>query len=252
MKLISYSIAILSTVFIYTWFDLKKLPDPDIAIPEVSQDPIQTDIREENFTFDYRGTEYRVQPITDYEIWGMVTTHNNINAWYNYYHDEDTVNFKDVCLAWGDNISTGVYQDTKFTSGEWTCYYEVWGEDNIAKFNPLQVSNNHLLAADKKIQDTIKKMRKGDQIYLRGKLVGYAESSQPANMYRMTSLVRDDHGCEIIYVEEAKILKRGRIIAYSINQMSKYGVFFLMAISLIIFIVSFFRKPAYLRKEDEE
>lgn len=237
MKLINYSIAILATIFIYTWSDLKKLPDPSIAVPEVYQDPIQSSISEDDFTFVYRDTEYRVRPVADYEIWGMITTHNNINAWYNYYHNKDTVNFKDVCLAWGDNIKSGVYQNTKFTSGEWTCYYEIWGQENIDKFNSLQVSNNHLLAANEKIQNTIKKMRKGDQIYLRGQLVGYAESSQPANMYRMTSLVRDDQGCEIIYVTEAKILKRAKTLTYAINTLSKYAIYLLLLISLLRFFI---------------
>lgn len=249
MKLINYSIAILATIFIYTWFDLKKLPDPDIAVPEIYQDPIQTSVDEGSFDFVYRDKEYRVQPITDYEIWGMITTHNNINAWYNYYHDEDTVNFKDVCLAWGDNIKSGVYQDAKFTSGEWTCYYEIWGEENIQKFNNLQVSNNHLLTSDKKVQEVIKKMRKGDQVYLKGQLVGYAESNQPANMYRMTSLVRDDNGCEIIFVEQAKILKRGKIAPYTINLMSKYGIFALIILQFLLFVASIFKKPDYIEKE---
>ncbi len=228
---------------------MKKLPDPEIIIPESYQDPIQTNVDEENFNFTYRDTEYRVKPITDYEIWGMITTHNNINAWYNYYHDENSVNFKDICLAWGDNLKTRVYQDTKFSSGEWTCYYELWGEENIKKFNPLQVSNSHLIAADEKTQEIIKKMRKGDQVYIRGKLVGYAKNSDPENMYRMSSLVRDDDGCEIIYVEEAKILKRGKILIYTINQMSKYGVYTLLIVSIFVFLYNFFKKPAYLEKE---
>lgn len=249
MKLINYSIAILATIFIYTWFDLKELPNPGVAVNEIYQDPIQTDIKEENFNFIYRDTEYRVKPMTDYEIWGMITTHNNINAWYNLYHDENSVNFKDVCLAWGDNIESGVYQNIKFTSGEWTCYYEMWGEENINKFNPLQVSNSHLITNDEQIQKTINKMRKGDQIYIRGKLVGYAKTSDPDNMYRMTSLVRDDDGCEIIYVEEAKILKRGKILIYTINQMSKYGIYSLLLISLLIFFVKIFKKPSYIEKE---
>lgn len=249
MKIINYLILIFCTIWIYSWNDLRTLPDPEVAVADLAQDPIQTNVDEPNFNFEYRGTEYRVKPMTDYEIWGMIVTHNNINAWYNYYHDKDTVNFKDVCLAWGDNIETGVYQDTKFTSGEWTCYYEIWGKENIDKFNKTQVSNNHLITADEKIQKLIQSMKKGDQIYIRGKLVGYAESRQPDNMYRMTSLVRNDNGCEIIYVEEAKILKKAKPGMYALNQISKNIIYLLLLLNILIFIIKIFKKPSYIEKE---
>jgi len=140
-------------------------------------------------------------------------------------------------------------EDVYVTDGEWTCYYEIWGEENVKKFNSLQISNNHLITSDKKIQKVIKSMRKGDQIYLRGKLVGYTESDQPENMYRMTSLVRDDNGCEIIYVEEARILKRGKEMIYTINKASKYGIYILILLNILIFIINLFKKPSYIEKE---
>jgi len=86
-------------------------------------------------------------------------------------------------------------------------------------FNGDELSNNHLIASTPYIEKVIRSMRTGDQIMISGKLVnveakaiGKREKYESADISWQTSVVRGDSmggACEIIYVTDAKIIKRG-------------------------------------------
>ena len=166
-KILKIACLLLIIFFVVSFFQIKKLPKKNDINLQLLKDPVQAETRQKEFTFNYRGAEYKVKPRADYELWGLIVSVNNINAWYNYYHDENTVNLKDVCVVWGDNIKNEVYRDPeiKFKSGEWTCYSQ-WSGRMKKIFYPSKLSNNHLLSADEKIQDMIRNVHFGDQFYL--------------------------------------------------------------------------------------
>lgn len=239
----------LAFVYLFSLLNKNNLPKKEFINPLLLREPIQVSTNKDEFDFSYRGSEYNVEPLADYELWGLVVSVNNINAWYNYYHDENTVNLKDFCVVWGDNISNEVYRDSeiKFKSGEWTCYYQ-WTGRLEKKFYPNKLSNNHLLSADEQIQEIIRNVKIGDQIYLKGSLVDYAKDGN--NWYRKTSLSRDDSNqssrsggaCEIMYVEEIKILEKNNPLLNQLNQYSKISFLFLMLFHFSIFTTKIFLK----------
>jgi len=206
-------------------------------VPEMMNEPIQaTSTVLTDFDFDYRGTDYNVRPFVDYELWGLVVTMNNIKTWYNVYHDKDSVNLKDVCVIWGENLSSNAYRDVHYRSGEWTCYTR-WYKKLDGPFLGTKLSNNHLLSDNKKVRDIIKKVKIGDQIHLRGTLVGYAKKGE--KNYRNSSLTRTDTGngaCETFFVEKAEILKKGLATWYSLQKWSKNILVLLVFLQLIIFL----------------
>lgn len=229
---------LLSVVSHYKRKDLSSLGS---LLEEVQSEPIQTATKQEGFIFEYRGRDYEIEPVADYELYGLVVTHNDIHAFSDIYHDEDSVDFKDICVIWGDNAKNSAYKEVTFWSEPWTCWSR-WNHGEAIGFSIRDLSNNHLLSASKSVRQTIENMQVGDQIYLRGYLVNYWESSQ-AESVRRSSTSREDEGngaCEVLFVEEAKILVSGPTFWRYINYWSKR-----IALVLMVFWIAFFLKDAY-------
>jgi hypothetical protein len=235
---------IVITVLIFSYFQKKSLPEVNEIKPELFNEPVQTETDREDFNFDYRGKDYHIIPQADYELWGLVVSQNNIAGWFNYYTDEDSVNLKDICVVWGDNLKSGAYRDPNisYKSGEFTCYYRWYGR--LEKpFNPHQLSNNHLLTADENIQDIIRDVRIGDQVRVKGSLVDYAEAG--TDWYRRTSLTRQDNNhssrgagaCEVFYADEVEILKKNQPAANELYYYGKRVFAFLIVLQLLVFFI---------------
>jgi len=246
---------ILLILFLVSIFQIKKLPNKSEINSNLYNEPIQTNTERKEFNFDYRDKSYNVIPVADYELWGLVASVNNINAWYNYYHDKNTVNLKDICVIWGENINNEIYLDpkTKIKNGEWTCYYSWWSNVPDKKIYSEQISNNHLLSADEKIQDLIRDVNIGDQIHLKGALVDYAEKGTA--WYRKTSVSRTDSNqnsrsggaCEVFYVDEINILTQNQKIWHTIKLWSLRFIISLLLINFILFLSSVFSKKSLFK-----
>ena len=113
-------------------------------------------------------------------------------------------------------------------------------------FNLNELSNDHLLARDRKLEKKIESFAVGDQVRLKGKLVdvkahltGKGGSYDASEISWKTSVIRTDHGagaCEVFYVEEAEILKRGNPLAHFLFMLSFYGLILLIAFNVFGFI----------------
>lgn len=252
MKIFKILYIAIIIVFIISLVKIKELPGKSEISPDLFKQPIQSNTKKVDFSFPYRGKEYEVKPIADYELWGLVVSKNNINAWYNYYHDKNSVNLKDLCVVWDSNINNEVYRDKNinFKSGEWTCYAS-WTGALAKTFYHNNLSNNHLLTSNPNIQKIIRSVNVGDQIHLKGNLVDYAEVGQ--SQYRMTSISRNDSNqdsrsggaCEIVYVDEIDILKKNQIFWHFVNSLSKISFAILILIQFSLFISGyqkFFKK----------
>ncbi|MCK5416423.1 hypothetical protein KAI92_03280 [Candidatus Parcubacteria bacterium] len=233
---------LLIIIYIISFFKIRELPFQNEIVDDLMWEPIQTETDREDFSFVYRDVDYHVKTQADYELWGLVVSINNIGAWYNYYHDENSVNLKDVCVIWGDNLSSNAYRNVKYKSGEWTCYWNWYG--NIGgKFYGNKLSNNHLLSDSKEMRDIIKKVRIGDQVKMKGALVDYSEKG--TSYYRRTSLSRDDTNkssrsggaCEVFFVDDIEILKKGMPYWYMAKDWSKRAFIFLIILQILMFFV---------------
>ena len=88
----------------------------------------------------------------------------------------------------------------------WTCYYEY--PAGVA-FSESEVSNNHPITDSPAVRRQIDGLRRGDQVHLRGRLVGYRDRLW-GEFWRNSSLTRGDSGngaCEVVFVEEVEVLK---------------------------------------------
>lgn len=195
-----------------------SLYQPALPAPEQIEDnipthePIQTLLESpEPIKIELGQYTYSIEPMYDYQIEGLVVTQYDSRYILDFYHQDDPANLKDICLVWGDNAASGVYQYIKFWSGQFTCYYR-WRGHLPTRFNPSQMSNNHLIPANDQVKHAIRSVHRGDQIRLKGYLANYQVDKKGQTVFtRETSTTRQDTrggACEIVYVTEVEIIKK--------------------------------------------
>ncbi len=213
-----------------SWFMKEKLPGKKDILDEIYQEPLQVEVDEEPFKTIIKGVSYTIWPLYEYELYGLVVSCHDTAAWWDYYHKQwgDSLNTKDVCVIWGDNIEQEVYPRMKFTSGSWTCTVSVdsrTAKSDWAKFNMGCLSNNHLLSDDSKIKKILRSVHRGDQIHLKGYLSNYSHTR--GTFKRGTSTSRADQGsgaCETIFLTGFEVLKRGNPVWWFLYGLSKFLV----------------------------
>lgn len=196
---------------IFTWSKqfIFEYPERSELHPEVLRAPLQTDTNQADFTFEYHGNEYFVEPVQEYDIAGIIVSHNNISSITDAYHTSKSVDFRDLCVVWGQNAKKDLLEQMSFWSEPWTCWTKANTEDAYYRFFDDELSNNHLLADRSTVRDTINSARIGDQIRLKGFLVNYGLKNN-RQYERKSSLTRTDTGngaCETVFVEQAEILR---------------------------------------------
>lgn len=199
---------ILLLILYIGYFRLGALPGPSAIRSEIFEEPEQEDAEREPFTLAYRGANYRIEPLAHYRMRGLVVSHNDIHDFADIYHTGDSVDIKDICVIWGDNVRDDIYRKMKFWSEPFSCWYQAPTYETSATFAADALSNTHLLSEDPAARRAIESMRIGDQVELEGELVNYYPQGKP-EMSRRSSLRRDDTGngaCEVLLVESARIL----------------------------------------------
>lgn len=234
-------ILILGSLFLLVLSFLSKetLPFAEEILPELSQDPIQTETTRKPFSFAYKEEEYRVNPLYDYELWGLVVSYNDIHSWFDAYHDKNSVDTKDICVIWGKNLKTNDFRNWDIKNTSWTCWFQ-YSDRGTFFYN--QLSNNHLLTDDQEIREKINAVQKGSQIHLKGSLVSYAEKGiydkycsgeKECRFTRNSSTTREDtgnHACEVVFVDSFDVLKESTPLSSRLFLFSKNLLFFLFVI----------------------
>jgi hypothetical protein len=189
-----------------------RLGGPDFYDQARLADPVQRETAEAVFDTTVNGVRYRIEPVADYRLEGVVVSYHDSDAFIDVYHHDDWrdfINIRDLCVIWGRNVASGVYRQMEFENTTWTCWARWPSQEVGRRFSMHQLSNNHLLAADPGVAAAIMAARPGDQISLRGLLVAYSHSD---NQFRRgTSTSRTDTGngaCETVFVRDFQILRR--------------------------------------------
>jgi hypothetical protein len=152
------------------------------------------------------------------------------------YHTSDSVDLKDLCVIWGNNITDDNFHKFSFWSDPWTCWYRTEDRQALEDFYGNQLSNNHLISNNDRALETIRNAHIGDQIHLKGMLVNYSDASNPG-WTRETSTVRTDTGngaCEVVFVDQIKILKAANTGWWQVRNLSRL-VLWITGIGLPLF-----------------
>lgn len=215
-----------------------SLPNSDqLSAAVKNNEPRQTDTAEAPFTLKFKDFNYYLTPRAAYNFSGLVVSQHDSNSWFDIYHKNDSVNTKDVCVVWGDNIKTGAYRKVSYKSGEFTCFYR-WTRQFESPFKTDYLANNHLIPANAALAKQIKKINISDEVRLEGFLVDYKIINVEGRDIgsRSTSLTRTDSGngaCEVFYVTKVNVIDRHNDFYFFAKTASRYvfsGALFLLLI----------------------
>lgn len=204
--------------------------------PEVLPAPLQDVVdNNEPIKFSQDGFAYNLTPVAKYQIQGLVV--HQMDYRFFSINNSDSVFPVDLCLTWGDNLINKSYQEKQlsFSQDSRFCFYKWRGETAI---NPDLISNNHLIASDAKILSVINKIKAGDQVLISGYLVdvqankaGKVSDYDPDSFNLKSSLTRTDTGagaCEIIYVNDIKIVQAAHPVWSFLFNFSFYALIILI------------------------
>ena len=189
-----------------------SLPAPTDVVPDIlTEEPRQTAEAIPELNLDIDGFQYTLEPSYRYDLQGVVVSYYDSDTWYDISHQNDPGNIRDLCVVWGRNVSSGIYREVKYESGEFTCTFR-WSTALNPPFDIYQGANNHVLPANEDVARKIRSVVRGDQIRMQGYLADYTVMDpESGNRYgRRTSTTRQDRGngaCEIVYVTDLEILK---------------------------------------------
>ena len=178
--------------------------------PRLAEEPHQRQITQAPLTVPYAGVDYRVEPLYDYELYGLVVSYrqhdgeSSMHRWSN-----DHLNMADVCVVWSDTAFSRYLGELDFWNGIFTCNVQTRDSVAWASFKMHQLANNHLISEDPYIRERAAEIRVGDQIRVKGWLARYGAVG---GGLRGTSTTREDTGdgaCETVYVREFEIVKPG-------------------------------------------
>ncbi|MFC1510620.1 hypothetical protein ACFL49_03065 [Candidatus Omnitrophota bacterium] len=233
-------------VFLVTGFLKNRLPASVDIVDALYIEPEQVEVIADPVEIEKGGMVYTVQPLYAYELQGLIVSDHKTGGWFDYYHSQwkDTLNIKDVCVVWGDNLTDDNFRKMKYKNGSWTCYYSSPNREVWRRFNADALSNNHILVDDDHLAGLLMKAGRGDQIALKGYL---SEYSHQEGFKRGTSISREDKrggACETIYLTDFEILKRGNVFWAIVHAMVKGALILLCFWS----VISFFLPPAVLKR----
>ena len=225
----NYLIPLSFFVLLISFWNRNDLASEMSIVDELKQAPTQNEIDQPTFFTQVNKIDYEIQPLYEYELFGLVVSYELHDGNYNLHKRwNDHLNVADYCVVWDKSAFTKYLPEFKFWNGQFTCNFSTRNKLAWESFDPAQLSNNHLISDEKFIRDKLRKINIGDQIRIEGWLSTYKNLNTGSE--RNTSISRDDTGngaCETIYVNDVTILR-------------PYSSFwrYVMYISLFVFLTS--------------
>ncbi len=222
----------------FAYWQSIQVPNHFSNLKDLQNEPRQTETDKEPFNIAVKQHSYQIQPVFEYELWGLIVEDHDSSSWIDTSHAQwgDFLNTKDICVIWGQNLTNRYLHDLKFSHGDWTCYVKTSSNEAWSSFKWDQLSNNHLLPENSEIEARIKTAHIGDEIHLKGQLVNYSINHGPK---RQSSITRDDRengACEIIYVNQFQILNRHNALWIGLARIGKWlSVIFGLGLLFLLF-----------------
>ena len=195
-----------------SFFQKDKLPGPEFFSEAVLSDPLQTLTDKASFQTQINDQVYTIIPLFDYHLSGVVVTDYESGSLGDIYHHrqwKDFLNVKDLCVVWGQNVQSDVFRKLRYSSGSWTCFFQIPDRQMGTQFRSDQLSNNHILTDNIDLHRLVMRTAPGDEVRISGMLANY--QNQATGFERETSISRTDTGngaCETIFVTDFSITKK--------------------------------------------
>ncbi|MDT8286695.1 MAG: hypothetical protein RQ748_06260 [Elusimicrobiales bacterium] len=210
--------------------DAYRSVPPSELLPAVKAEPAQTELRPGDSApgCSRDGYSWSFEPLYRYDISAYVFGVSHKLA-----SDFDGVMAADLGLLWGENARDGLYRHTELrVRMDW--FRASW--KNGYHFNMDAAANTHIVTCDPAVYDKARDVRMGDQVRLKGLLVGFDISKGGSGpVSARSSVSRTDKGggaCEILYIArpgDIEILKRGPLLWSLLMKLSGAGLIALLA-----------------------
>ena len=233
MRVLQVALVIALLVWGWAWQQTRSLPPREAILPELLEEPRQRSTDRAAFGFEYRGLAYEVKPVAGYDLHGLVVSHNDIQGIADIYHDEDSVDTKDLCVVWGANLQGDDYRKARYESTPHFCFVS-WGEG--VRFDLAAMSNSHLVTDRDDLRAALARVHIGDQVRFSGMLVNYRDMRHP-EYWRNTSTSRTDQGngaCEVVFFEELEVLKPHATRAWGVRRVMPWVTGTLVLMMLVV------------------
>lgn len=234
-QLLNYIIILSLLGFILAYWNKDNLPQTDVLLPDLYQQPVQTKTDETPFSLSFGGNEVDIKPLAHYEMRALVTSLSDSNVLLTD-HEDNNINVRDVCVIWGHNLTPELLSHLTTSNGLFSCQFDVASPFQYNKFFYItNAVNIHMITDRPEFRKIINEMRTGDQIYIKGLLVSY-QLPQWGSFWRTSSVIDGTSVCKVIYLEDVKILARGNPGWNLLYQLSKWTFIISLILCLIIFI----------------
>jgi hypothetical protein len=220
------------------FFNRNALPGAIDFDERLADEPKQRAIEKAPLTVPYAGVDYRVEPLFDYELYGLVVSlrqHDGSSLMHS--RANDRLNMADLCVVWSDTAFSEHLRKLDFWNGIFTCNVQTRDSVAWAHFKMTQLANNHLISDDPFVRERVADVRVGDQIRVQGWLARYGAAGGPL---RGTSTTREDTGdgaCETIFVRQFEIVEPG----FNAWRMGLYASAALLLVTLAVHFASPYR-----------
>ena len=195
------------TVLLVSCWNRNDIPHRVAPRAELAQPPAQAPTARQPFSVDYAGVRYDVDPVYEYDLYGMVVSmrrHDGRSLMHR--RANDYLNVADFCVVWGGNLSSRILSKLRVWNGIFSCNIEIRDAEAQAGFRDDQVSNNHLLSNDGRIRKKIAGVKVGDQVRVKGWLAHYGAAGNPKRGTSTTRTDTGDRACETIFVDRFDVL----------------------------------------------
>ena len=124
-KIIKIALLVFFLIWIVALTQKDQLPGKRQILTPLFEEPIQTKTQAKPFflvTAD--GEAFDVRPVFDYELKGLIVSYHHSSSWMDLAHRrwKDYLNLKDICVVYGENISSEIYKRMKFSNRDWSCW----------------------------------------------------------------------------------------------------------------------------------
>jgi hypothetical protein len=233
VKLLQLALVAALLAWAWAWHQTRTLPELGRIHSELLQEPAQRATGRAPFGFEYRGLAYEVKPVASYDLYGLVVSHNDIHGIADIYHDDDSVDTKDLCVIWGPNLQDDGYRKASYESTPTWCWVQ-WGEG--VSFDLHAMANNHLVTDREDLRAALGRVHVGDQVHFTGMLVNYRDMRHP-EFWRPSSTTRRDSGagaCEVVFFEEFEVLEPHAVGAWRLRRVLPWLVGSVLAAMLVV------------------
>jgi hypothetical protein len=97
-----------------------ELPPPTGLLPQLQDEPVQNPTSRQPFDVRVNNIDYHIKPLYSYELYGLVVSKHEADSLIDYAHKQwgDHLNTADLCVIWGENAFSGVYEQMSFSSAQ--------------------------------------------------------------------------------------------------------------------------------------